>query len=462
MQGDDERRATDDQDRLLAKLRAVLEEWAARTAPPRVTVAFSGGVDSTVLLALLRRLELGLPLRAAHVDHGLHPDSQRWSRHCESVAADLGVELVTSRVAVDRASPHGLEAAAREARYAALGELLAPGEWLLTAHHADDQLETLLLRLLRGSGVRGLRGIVSFAPFAAGWLGRPLLECTRAELVDVARSMSLAWLEDPSNRETRHDRNYLRADVLPALRARWPAAAVQAERLAAQMADAEEILEAVAAADGESLVAPWHVPRVALAALSPARQRNLLRYLVRCAGMGTPSARKIDELRGALLTARANASPVVAWPTGQARVFRHALYLLGPLAQASPRGYSARLAKDASWSGPEGRVALVPAADDDGLPESWLDGGLTMRFRGGGERFRPRGREHHHTLKHLFQEAGVVPWMRARVPLLYRGAELVAIGDLWLTADVDAAPRAEPRWRVAWTRDSPLTAPQSS
>jgi tRNA(Ile)-lysidine synthase len=462
MQGDDERRAANEQEALLAKLRGVLDDWASGTAPPRVTVAFSGGVDSTVLLAALHGLDLGMPLRAAHVDHGLHPDSERWSRHCAAVAAELGVELVTRRVAVDRASPHGLEAAAREARYAALGELLIPGEWLLTAHHADDQLETLLLRLLRGSGVRGLRGIVAFGPFATGWLGRPLLECTRAELGAVARSMKLTWLEDPSNRETRHDRNYLREQVLPALRARWPAAAHHAERLAAQMSDAEQLLEAFAVSDAESLAAPWFLPRAVLAGLSAARQRNLLRYLVRQVGMGTPSARKIEELRATLFTARANSSPVVVWPTGQARVFRKALFLLAPLSKPSSRGYTASLAKGERWSGPEGHVALVPAAGAHGLPESWLADGLTLRFRGGGERFRPSGRAHHHTLKHLFQEAGVVPWMRTRVPMLYRGSELVAIGDLWITADADAAPADEPRWRVEWTRTAPLTAPSSN
>jgi tRNA(Ile)-lysidine synthase len=458
MPGDDERRAADEAQSLLEKLRAVVAEWSLRAPPPRITVAFSGGLDSTVLLAALCRLDLPVPLRAAHVDHGLHPDSERWSRECSAVAAQLGVELVTQRVAVERAGGRGLEAAARDVRYAALGAALVDDEWLLTAHHADDQLETLLLRLVRGSGVRGLRGIVAFAPFGPGWLGRPLLGCTRAELAGAARALALTWLDDPSNRDTRLDRNYLRAEVLPALRARWPSAAHHAERLARQMSDAEQILDGVAAEDARALPAPWCVPRAVLASLDAARQRNLLRYLVRGAGLGTPSARKIEELRAALLGARGNAQPLVAWPTGEARVFRRALYLGAPLPPPPAEDYAAPLRKGESWSGPEGRVELVPAAAGDGLPESWLANGLTLRFRGGGERFRPRGRGHHHTLKHLFQEAGIVPWMRARVPLIYRDETLVAIGDLWLTADVDVAP-TEPRWRVAWTRALPLVAP---
>jgi tRNA(Ile)-lysidine synthase len=447
-------------DAFAAKVRAVLDAWAAPHPPPRITVAFSGGLDSTVLLATLVRLSLRTKLRAAHVDHGLHPRSAEWSVHCARVAATLGVEIVATRVAVDRSQGEGLEAAAREARYRALRELLEPGEWLLTAHHADDQLETLLLRMLRGTGVRGLRGIVAFGPFGAGWLGRPLLDSTREELRGEADAQKLVWLEDPSNAEPHHDRNYLRLNVLPALRARWPGAAHQAERLAEQAGDAERLLEAVAADDAGALAVPWHVPRATLAALGPARQRNLLRYLLRRAGLEVPSARTLEELRSALLESHAESRAHVRWQGGEGRVYREALHLCAPLPPPSPPGYAARIVAGGDWQGPEGRVALAPAADGNGLPESWVDQGLTLRFRSGGERFRPRGRDHHHSLKHLFQEHGVVPWMRDRVPLLFRGDDLAAIGDLLISADVDSAPASEPRWRVRWTEHAPVHAPE--
>jgi tRNA(Ile)-lysidine synthase len=429
--------------------------------PPRLTVAFSGGLDSTVLLAALCRLGLPARVRAAHIDHGLQPQSAEWSTHCAATAAAFGAEFAAVRVAVDRTSGLGLEGAAREARYRALGELLAPGEWLLTAHHGDDQLETLLLRLLRGTGVRGLRGIIAFGPFAAGSLGRPLLKFTREQLHAQALAWNLRWLEDPSNRDQRHDRNYLRSQVLPALLARWPEAAQSAERLAEQMTEAERLLDAVAAEDARPLAAPWHVPRAALAALEPARQRNLLRHLLRAVGLATPSARKLEELRTALLEAHADSHALVQWPSGEGRVFRDALYFGPPLPPGSPPDYSARLGAADAWTGPEGRLELVSAPAGHGLPESWLAAGLTLRFRAGGERFRPRGRQHHHTLKDLFQEDGVVPWMRARVPLLYRGEALVAIGDLWVSADDDVAPASEPRWRVQWTEHPPVRAPES-
>jgi tRNA(Ile)-lysidine synthase len=447
-------------DELRAALRATLERWAAAQQPPRVTVAFSGGLDSTVLLAALCRLGLQLPIRAAHVDHGLHAQSAQWSEHCARAAAAYGAEFSAVRVAVDRAAGVGLEAAAREARYGALGELLAPGEWLLTAHHGDDQLETVLLRLLRGTGVRGLRGIIAFGPFGAGFLGRPLLDFTRAQLLAQAMQWQLEWLEDPSNREPHHDRNYLRLHVLPALRARWPDAAQRAARLAEQMGDAERLLDAVAAEDARPLAAPWHVPRAVLAALEPARQRNLLRHLLRDVGLGVPSARKLEELRTALLEAHSASHTIVRWPDGEGRVFRDALYLGLPLPPSSPRDYAERIRRADGWTGPEGRIEWAPARAGDGLPESWFAEGLTLRFRSGGERFQPRGRQHHHSLKDLFQESAVVPWMRDRVPLVYRGVALVAIGDLLVSADVDAAPAHEPRWCVRWTQHPPLRAPE--
>lgn len=452
--------STGEPDSFAAALRAVLANWAPAHPPARITVAFSGGLDSTVLLAALARLPALAPLRAAHVDHGIHPRSAEWSAHCAGVAAALGVEYCAVRVAVERASGEGLEAAAREARYRALGELLTPGEWLLTAHHADDQLETLLLRMLRGTGIRGLRGILAFAPFHGGWLGRPLLDFTREELRAEAVARNLAWLEDPSNMEPRHDRNYLRLHVVPALRARWPAAAQHATRLAAQASDAERLLEAQAETDAAALSEPWHVPRAVLAALEPARQRNLLRRLLRALNLPAPSAAKLEELRRALLESHAESRAHVRWPGGEGRVHREALFLMAPLPPASPPGYAARIDAATSWSGPEGRVVLEPEPSGAGLPHAWVEQGLTLKFREGGERFRPGGRDHHYSLKHLFQESGVVPWMRDRVPLIYRNDDLVAIGDLWLGADVESASAGERRWRVRWSEHAAVRAPK--
>jgi tRNA(Ile)-lysidine synthase len=440
---------------LLARVCAALEHWPAPPGGARVTVAFSGGVDSTVLLAALARFPLAVPLRAAHVDHGLHPDSAHWSVHCAEVAAELGVEHVSVPVTVDRAARSGLEAAARAARYRALADLMSPGEVLLTAHHGDDQLETVLLRLLRGTGVRGLRGIRDHEPFGPGRLARPLLGCTRVEILAQARAWDLRWLEDPANRNLEHDRNFLRATVVPRLVERWPAAARSAQRLTEQMADAERLLEEVAARDAAAVADPRRVPRAALEPLEPARQRNLLRHLLRRGGFEPPSAQKIEELRAALLGARHDALPQIRWPGVDARVFREHLYLMNALPPASTRGYAAHLDKRGRWTGPEGDLAFERLGDGPGLPESWLDDGFTLRFRGGGEDFRPLAHAHTRPLKRWLQEAAIVPWMRARIPLLYRDDTLVAVGDLWL-ADETRAAASEPQWRVAWTNHPPL------
>jgi tRNA(Ile)-lysidine synthase len=441
---------------LVARVRAALERWPSPADGARIVVAFSGGVDSTVLLATLARLELGTPLLAAHVDHGLHPDSSIWSSHCDATARSFGVELTTVRVAVERRARSGLEAAAREARYAALADLLSTGDVLLTAHHADDQLETVLLRLMRGSGVRGLRAIRDRMPFGRGWLARPLLGASRAEIVSQAHAWNLRWLEDPANSSLEHDRNFLRAAVVPRLVERWPAAARSAQRLAEQMADAEEILTGVAMRDAASVADPRRVPRSALEPLDPARQRNLLRHLVRQAGFEPPSAHKIEELRAALLGTRRDAQPRIRWAGVDARVFRERLYRMAALPPASSPGFATPLDKRGRWVGPEGELEFEPLGAGPGLPESWLDGGLTLRFRGGGEVFKPLARAHNRSLKHWLQEAAIVPWMRARIPLLYRDDDLVAVGDLWV-ADGTRAAGEEPRWGVVWSNHPPLT-----
>ena len=282
-----------------------------------------------------------------------------------------------------------------------------------------------------------------------------MLGCTRAEILATARAWSLRWLEDPANENLAHDRNFLRAAVVPRLLERWPAAARSAQRLAEQMADAERILEEVAASDAAAVDDPRRVPRAAFEPLEPARQRNLLRHLLRRGGFEPPSAQKIEELRNALLGARPDSTPQIRWPGVDARVFREHLYLMSALPRASTRGYAARLEKRGRWTGPEGELTFERLDEGPGLPESWLDDGLTLRFRDGGEDFRPLERAHSRPLKRWLQEAAIVPWMRARIPLLYRDDRLVAVADLWL-ADETRAPGDEPRWRVLWSRHPPL------
>jgi tRNA(Ile)-lysidine synthase len=446
-------------DDFLAKLGRRLTELERAYAPTGFAVAFSGGVDSTVLLAACRRLDLDLPLRALHVDHGLHADSARWARQCAEVAQGLGVELGSARISVDARGGQSLEAVARERRYAALAEMLRPREMLVTAHHADDQLETVLMRLFRGAGVRGLRGILASGPFATGFIGRPLLAFGRDELRAVAVAWQLEWLEDPANQDLRFDRNYVRGVVAPAIAARWPGVARTVTATAARMAEAEDLLEFLATLEAGELRDPARVPATTLHALGAPRQRNLLRHLLTRCRLPLPSARQLDEIVAGLSVERHDAQVRVHWPGVEVRLYGGYLYLMPELPAASPAGERGALGPDDPWVGPEGRLELRAAPsglDAATLPQTWIDDGLSVRFRAGGERLRPRGHQHHRELKKLLQEAHVVPWMRSRIPLLYRQDELVAVGDLWVADPREGEDRASRAWSVRWSDHPPL------
>ena len=440
------RSAGDAMERLLDGLGGSLAELPG---PPRkLAVAFSGGLDSTVLLAAICRLTPCPEVRALHVDHGLQPDSRAWEGHCRVAAAALGAGYASLRCPVEPAPGESIEAHARAVRYRALEELLAPGEILLTAHHADDQLETVMLRLLRGTGVRGLRGIAPLQPFGAGFLARPLLGVSRAEILAAARDRGLEWIEDPSNRDTRFDRNYVRAELVPRIAKRWPAAARTVGRAASQMAEAQQILDEAALADAPG--DPDRIDCAVLRDLSPIRRRNVLRHSIVRLGLPMPDTRQMKELIRALDVRRRDAGTRVRWPDGEARIYRDRLYLLEPLPAPSPPGYSGEVSLDRPWSGPEGRVRLV-SGSEQGLPATWAEEGFSVRFREGGERFRPMGRPHSRPLKKWLQEAGVPPWLRARIPLLYREDALVAVGDLWIADAAAESAGNRTRWRVLWT-----------
>lgn len=186
-------------------------------------VGYSGGLDSTVLLHALAQLPAARArgLVALHVDHGLHPASAAWARHCCGTAAALGVEARVLPVQINRAG-RGLEAAARAARHAALAAALPADGVLVLAHHADDQSETVLLKLLRGAGPEGLGGMRALRVLPQGWLWRPLLDLPRETLRGYALAQGLEWIEDPTNADLRHARNRLRHEILPALRRHWP------------------------------------------------------------------------------------------------------------------------------------------------------------------------------------------------------------------------------------------------
>jgi tRNA(Ile)-lysidine synthase len=422
----------------------------------RFCLALSGGLDSSVLLDALAglRARAGFQLRAVHVDHGLHADSPRWALAARARAQRLRVDCVIVRVRVRPRRGESLEAVARRERYAALLGRLAKDETLLTAHHLDDQLETLLLALMRGSGVRGLAAMAARSRRAGIQLLRPLLPVSRLQLERYAGAHGVGYSEDPSNADPRFDRNYLRREVLPRLRVRWPAATAMAARSAAHMAEAQALLDsaarqaAAAAADGAEL-------RVSvLRRLTPPERHNLLRYWLKQRGLPPPDQRRLREIAGPVLEARADAAPQVRWPGGELR--RHGDRLFAAPATAAQRRDQPSVT-DWNWRRKpllrlNDGASLALIADRHGdVDLAALPCPLRVAFRRGGEKLR----QAHGTLplKDLLQSRGIAPWGRGQVPLLRAGSRIVAVADLWLAAACRAGPHTRgKRARLGWRR----------
>lgn len=300
----------------VAAVRRRLRELAG-AGPHRYVLAWSGGLDSTVLLHVLRASGPGrgnpARLRAVHVDHGLQGAAVAFRQFCERTAQAWRVPLTVLRLRVKVPPGVSTEEAARNARRAALARVLAPGELLLTAQHADDQLESVLLALLRGAGPKGLSGMPAAMPFGASHLLRPLLQFDRAAIAAYAQARKLPWVEDPTNVQQRFDRNYLRASVLPVLRTRWPALAVTVARSAAHCASAASLVDAIASNDLEAAADGAGLEVAVLRRLPPERRAAALRAWIVRAGARAPNTRHLREIE-AMMAARRDAHPVLRLP----------------------------------------------------------------------------------------------------------------------------------------------------
>jgi len=440
------------------QLATILSRHLADAQHREYCVAYSGGLDSTVLLHALKTLVakgLGRGLRALHVDHGLHPDSPRWARECEEASNRWGIPFHAERVEVDPKSGRGIEAAARKARYGMLSRRLNEREVLLTAHHQDDQLETILMQLLRGAGVAGLAGMPHRAPFSRGVHLRPLLGFERASLAEYALREGLDWVHDISNDDQRFDRNFLRASILPTLTARWPGSGASVRRAGAHCAEAAALLDELAEIDNAGLLHHEPVPVAMLLELSPARQRNMLRYRIRRQGLPLPSTRRLNAILTDVLHAADDSMPYVSWSGAEVRRYRGHLYLLAPWDYEFDCNSGVwSLSETFSLGRALGRLR-VQETSENALSVAKTGGELEVKFRQGGERLVLPGASQHKELKKLFQEAGVVPWMRNFVPLLYHGESLVAVGDRWICAEF-AASRQEKGVRIQWDDHPPL------
>jgi len=419
--------------------------------PQRYVIAFSGGLDSTVLAHALANLRhhdgdyAGVPVLAVHIDHGLQAESAHWSNECRDTAAAFEIDFRSLVVNVQMESGKGPEASARDARYSALHAELRSGDWLLSAHHREDQAETLLLNLIRGSGPAGVAGIGSLRRFGPGWLVRPLLNVDRADIQQYALDENLRWVDDPSNTDRRFDRNFLRHEVLPRLKSRWPDIATRLQRSAGHAGEASQLLVELAEIDIEALGGSTaRLPIDALSALVAPRQRNVIRYAIRDLGLSTPTALQLERIMKEVILARVDAQPLVTWPGASVRRYRNGLYLLPQ--NLADQVESREVEGTEIDLGAGLGVLRFESGADVGISKALLDGGLTIKPRVGGERFSPYGQTHTRELKKLLQEEGVVPWMRDRLPLVYSGDRLLAVGDLWLAADAVTKPGVAVCW----------------
>jgi tRNA(Ile)-lysidine synthase len=413
---------------------------AERFPGSSIRVAFSGGLDSTVLLHLLARSR-ARPLIAVHVHHGLQAVADEWAVHCKGQAQAMGVPIEIRRVDIDPGDPAGPEAAARAARRAALRATMRDGDVLATAHHRDDQAETVLLRLLRGTGIDGLAAMRPLTAFAPGHLWRPLLEASRAELQDYAGRHGLRWIEDPHNEDPRYARSWMRHEVMPLLRQRWPGVDAALARAAEHAAEASGLLHELAQADLAPLRVNGGLQIAPLLALPEARRRNALRSWLRERGVDDlPSADALVRIEHEVLAAAEDAQPTFFIGDRELRRYRDVLHVL-------PRLEPAPGVTVVEWS--EGDRLDLPAGCGRLLASAPPPMSLHVRFPQGGEKLCPSTTSRTRSLKNLFQEAGVPPWLRQRTPLLYVADRLVAAGDRWQTPDWRALC-AERGWRYRW------------
>lgn len=407
-------------------------------------LGYSGGLDSSVLLHLLAALPQARArgLRALHVDHGLQPQSAAWAAHCLATAAALDVPCDVERVHVDTTAGLGLEAAARNARHAAFARRLAPDDIAVFAQHRDDQVETLLLRLLHGAGHEGLAAMRAWRRFGTGWLWRPLLDVPRASLAQFAQAHGIDAIHDPSNDDPRFARNRLRHRVLPALREAWPDADTRIAATGQRLRDEADALDTIATHHLAHLQdADNTLSCSGLRALPDALRRHLLGRWLDSHGLPRPPPGLWTRVTVDLLDARPDATPLLAWRGAELRRYRDRLHAMPP--HRTPPDWRR------AW---DGNTPLTLPHDLGTLqldPPYPFDTPVTVASRTGGERLTCRGI--HRPLRLLLQEHAVPPWQRERLPLLSDPTgTLLAAGDV-LQSDTFAQWLRHHATTLRWT-----------
>ncbi len=420
-------------------------------------IAFSGGLDSTVLLHLLvqlRQRQQKFHLRAVHVHHGLSSGADRWMDHCRRQCAVWQVPIIVQSIQVDdHIGDGGIEAAARAARYAAFSETLKADESLIVAQHLDDQSETFLLALKRGSGPSGLSSMAACRHLSNNILLRPLLGCSRRQIKVYAQKYKLSWIEDKSNYDPRFDRNFLRLQVLPLLNKRWPHFISSVARSASLCAEQEELLDELLVDQLHTLLSKNNALEIeGLRRCSLACRFALLRRWIALHNVTMPSRNQLVHLWNEVALSCLDASPVIQLGNYQIRRFQGLLYLL-PL-MAKLHGICLYWSRTEPLTLPDGLGQIISGKEGFYLRAPKVSQKVSIRFGAKGN-IRIIGRVHSRPIKKLWQEFIVPPWMRHRIPLIYYDEQLIAALGVFICEE-GRVLKKEPPWLVHWDQNHDL------
>lgn len=420
-------------DSFLTSLLKTLQSYPCKS----YILAYSGGMDSHVLLhalALLKAQNKLLNIRAIHIDHGLQSESSSWSQHCQNTAKSLGIPCEIIKLNLQVPSGESIEAVARDARYQAFNNVLQQDEILLTAHHQDDQAETVLLQLFRGAGVDGLAAMPESKPFAEGVLLRPLLNYSRKSLEEYATDNQLDYIDDPSNFDTDFDRNFLRHDVIPMLEQRWQGVKKNLNRVARLQAEAQTRLEEITKQDLLKVISDEenaeNLSVAKLLKLSKLQQKAVIRLWLKQLNFRMPSEVKLKHILNDVLLAKADANPRVHWEDVEIRRFQGKLYAVKILKDFDANRIIPWDARHSLYIESTGHT-LEPKRLGKWMKRLQQSDKVTVRFRQGGEQIRLQGHQQTAALKKLMQAANIPPWERNTLPLIYLDNKLVIAYPYW-------------------------------
>lgn len=394
-------------------------------------VAYSGGMDSHVLLHLLAQHRHQFPqaIHVVHVDHQLQSQSANWAEHCRQIAESLKLSFHCLKVNVTDIEQSGLESAARSARYDAITNLIKEEGVLLTGQHLQDQAETLMLQLLRGAGNRGLGAMKAMSVWQTMRIIRPLLAISREDLLEYATAHQLQWIEDPSNQNTEINRNFLRHQVWPLLKKRWPAINRNLSRSAQNLQESQALLDELAQQDLLTLEADLQDGSLRidkLLVLTEARQRNVLRFFMAELKMALPSRVNLQRILDEVCVAAIDAQPQVIWHEYIARRYQNKLYL-SRLISLSPKRSPGLIHNQQPMLLDDKHRLIWQMQEDNGIRAELFGSGLTLKYRQGGEKIQLAGKTYHQSVKKLFQQWQIPVWQRDNIPLLFADKQLVAI-----------------------------------